>query len=66
MVDGYGVENGIVIDSNAVTSIHGRDNAVSKLLAEAISVEQSGRIGVYYRSEKHRYRVDCKCKQKRH
>lgn len=48
VVDGHAFGNGILIDSNAVTSIHGRDNAVSKLLADAISDEQNGNVGVYY------------------
>lgn len=47
-IDGVGKQNGIRIDSNAVTSVHGRKNALTKLLQNAIADEASGKIGIFY------------------
>ncbi len=47
-VDGFGLANGERIDSNAVTTVYSREDAISGLLKEAILEEQSGKIGVFY------------------
>ena len=47
-IDGLGRQNGIRIDSNAVTSVHSRKNAITSLLTDAIKDEVSGKIGIYY------------------
>ena len=51
-IDGFGRQNGIVIDSNAVTSTFGKKNAVTKLLNDAIQQERNGKIAVYYYNKK--------------
>lgn len=48
VIDGHGQQNGLYIDSNAITSVHSRGNAISNLLNNAIQTEQNGKIGVYY------------------
>lgn len=50
-VDGAGTYNGKVIDSNAVTTIHGRNNAV-RMLAQAIRLETQGATAVYWLDKK--------------
>lgn len=48
-IDGFGTQNNIVIDSNAITSLFGKGNAVTKLLSDALKIEAKGKnIGVYY------------------
>ncbi|MDD6763439.1 MAG: hypothetical protein PUD92_07425 [Clostridiales bacterium] len=47
-IDGYGRQNNIIIDSNAITSIFGKGNAVTKQLNDAITEHLNGGIGVYY------------------
>lgn len=47
-IDGFAIENGIRIDSNAVTSVYGKGGAITNLLANAIREEQNGNVGVYY------------------
>lgn len=47
-VDGFGVQNSIRIDSNAITSIYGRKNAVSSLLTNAIQQHNNGATTVFY------------------
>ncbi len=51
-VDGTGTLNGIVFDSNAITSVYARKNAITKLLKDAIDDELNGKIGVYYWDKK--------------
>lgn len=51
-IDGFGFQNGIRIDSNSVTSIYGKNNAVTKLLNDAIREEEHGNIAVYYYNKK--------------
>ncbi len=51
-IDGAAQHNGIEIDSNAITSVHSRKNAISKLLAGAVLDEANGKIGVYYWDKK--------------
>ena len=55
-IDGSGTQNGVRIDSNAVTTMHKRDNAVN-LLVDAINAETSGSIGVYYLDENKTTRI---------
>ena len=45
-VGGRGKQNGATIDSNHVVSVQGRQNAVSKLLVQAMEKENAGEIGV--------------------
>lgn len=47
-IDGYGQQNNKMIDSNAITSIHTRQNAVTGLLNDAIEDESAGNVAVYY------------------
>ena len=47
-VDGFGYQNSIQIDSNAVTSIYGRKNAVTTLLTDAINAQNKGSTAVFY------------------
>ena len=51
-VDGFGIQNSLVIDSNAVTSIYGRKNAVTTLLTNAINKHNSGQTALYYINRK--------------
>ncbi len=51
-IDGFGFQNGIQIDSNAITSVHTRGNAVTKLLNDAIQEERNGKTAVYYYNKK--------------
>lgn len=48
VIDGYGQQNKERIDSNAITSIHTRQNAVTELLNDAIENESAGNAAVYY------------------
>ena len=45
---GTGRQNGAVIDSNHVASPHGKGNAITKLLSDALKKENAGKTGVYY------------------
>lgn len=47
VIDGYGKLNGELIDSNAITSIHVRNNA-SSLLSNAIENDTSDSINLFY------------------
>lgn len=47
-VDGYGRQNSVVIDSNAVTSIYGRKNAVTGMLTNAIEKSNNGETTLFY------------------
>ncbi len=47
-INGISRTAGIRMDVNAVSSVHERRNAISKLLADAINTEASGNIGVFY------------------
>ena len=51
-IDGFGRQNGIVIDSNAITSVFGKRNAVTKLLRDAIQEERNGNTAVFYYNKK--------------
>lgn len=45
-VGGTGRQNGAVIDSNHVVSPHGKGNAITKLLSDALKKENAGETGV--------------------
>lgn len=47
-VGGRGKQNGATIDSNHVASSHGKGNAITKLLLDALKKENAGETGVYY------------------
>lgn len=47
-VDGFGRQNSVVIDSNAITSIYGRKNAITKLLTNAIEAHNNGETTLFY------------------
>ena len=51
-VDGYSRQNNITIDSNAITSIYAKRNAIGKLLGNAVAREQQGETAVYYLDKK--------------
>ena len=51
-VDGTGTLNGIEIDSNAITSVYAKSNAITKLLNNALNEELNGNIGIYYWDKK--------------
>ena len=52
VIDGFGFQNNVRIDSNAVTSIHGRKNAVTKLLANALNDYTNGQNTLFYWNKK--------------
>ena len=47
-VDGFGKQNGILIDSNAITSVYGKNYSISKVLHDAIVQEGNGQFRLYY------------------
>lgn len=47
-IDGTGVMHGNTIDGNVILSAHSRDNAISKLLYDAVQSEADGKGGIYY------------------
>lgn len=51
-IDGFGFQNSIQIDSNAVTSVHGRKNAVTRLLADALNDYAQGKTTLFYWDKK--------------
>ncbi len=49
VIDGFGKQNNLRIDSNAVTSIYGKDFSISKVLYNALNDEADGKpFSVYY------------------
>ncbi len=50
-IDGFGKQNGIVIDSNAITSIYGKNNSISRVLSDAITQENDGQFRLFYLNE---------------
>lgn len=48
VVDGFGFQNSLKIDSNAATSVYGRGNAVTKLLTNAINGHNNGETTLFY------------------
>lgn len=51
-VDGFSRQNGIRIDSNSITSIFGKTNAVTKLLYDAMVDESNGKFSLLYMNKK--------------
>lgn len=49
-VNGNSINNGLRIDSNNIATVFGKDNALTKLLTEALNIEASNNkaVGVYY------------------
>lgn len=49
-VNGNSINNGLRIDSNNIATVFGKDNALNKLLTEALNIEASNNkaVGVYY------------------
>lgn len=48
-IDGYGTLNWLRIDSNAITSVYGKDFSISKVLKNALEDEANGKpFSVYY------------------
>lgn len=47
-VDGSAKQNGVYIHSNAVKSVYARENAISKMLNDALEEEGKGKIGLFY------------------
>ena len=52
VIDGFGQQNGIRINSNAVTSVFGKTNSVTKLLFDAIINEMNGDFSLFYINKK--------------
>lgn len=48
VIDGFGFQNNVRIDSNAVTSVHGRKNTVTRLLADALDDYANGETSLFY------------------
>ena len=49
VIDGFGTQNGIRIDGNALTSVYGKDFSISKVLYNALNDEANGKaFSVYY------------------
>ena len=51
-IDGYGTQNNLTIDSNAVVSIFGKDNAITKQLKNALIDEANNKISMFYWNKK--------------
>ncbi len=51
-IDGVGTQNNIRIDSNAIASIFGKSNAITKLLADALNDEVNGNTSMFYWNKK--------------
>ena len=51
-IDGYGRQNDIIIDSNAIASVFGKSNAVTKLLYNAVLEEKNGKTTLFYWNKK--------------
>ena len=51
-IDGYSRQNNIRIDSNAITSVFGKNNAITKLLRNALLDEARGKTSLYYWNKK--------------
>ena len=47
-IDGYGTQNYVSIDSNAIASVFAKDNGVERILNDAIKKEASGQKAVFY------------------
>ena len=47
-IDGSGIMHGNIIDANAITSVYNKDNAIRKLLKNAVISEFAGKNSIYY------------------
>lgn len=47
-VNGFGRQNGILIDSNAITSVYGKNRSISRVLYDAIVEEGAGQFRLFY------------------
>ena len=47
-IDGSGRMHGAIIDSNAIASVYNKDNAIKKLLKNAVASELAGQNSIYY------------------
>lgn len=47
-IDGSGIMHGNIIDANAITSVYNKDNAIRKLLRNAVISELAGKNSIYY------------------
>lgn len=52
VVDGFGYQNGMRLDSNAITSVYGKDFSINRLLYDAIENERKGQFSLYYLDKK--------------
>lgn len=50
-IDGYGLSNGISIDSNAITSIYAKNSSILQL-KRAFEAENKGKVSIYYYNKK--------------
>ena len=50
-IDGYGKQNDIIVDSNAIASVFAKGNAVTGLLKNAVQKEANGQKAVFYLDE---------------
>ena len=48
LVEGFGFQNGLRIDSHAIMSVYGKDFSISRVLKEAIENELNGDFTLYY------------------
>lgn len=51
-VDGYGTQNNVRIDSNSITSVFEKNNAINKLLVDSLNDEANKKISVFYWNKK--------------
>lgn len=51
-VDGYGTQNNLRIDSNAIASVFGKSNAITKLLTESLNDEANKKTSMFYWNKK--------------
>lgn len=47
VIDGYGKNNSVVIDSNAITSVYGKVTAIDQLY-QAVKDEATGKFSLLY------------------
>ena len=52
VIDGHGRQNHICFDTNAITSVFGKNNALSKLLYDAIVDDYNGNFSLLYINKK--------------
>ena len=47
-INGKSRQNGAIIDTNLAASVHGRKNAITRLLANAVEKESNGNTAIFY------------------